>query len=88
MATWIFQGEVTFTPRLLLVDLKGSLRTLPEGGRLYDDTSSPDPSLPLWPSDKVSVQNQPREPKNEFLTDLAQSEACASSLPKGTVIKL
>uniref|UniRef100_A0A1B6LBE0 Protein misato homolog 1 n=1 Tax=Graphocephala atropunctata TaxID=36148 RepID=A0A1B6LBE0_9HEMI len=75
------RGEVTFTPRLLLVDLKGSLGCLPEEGRLYGTSPGPDTSLPLWPPDKVTVQSRASESKNEFLQDLEQGETLATSLP-------
>uniref|UniRef100_A0A1B6G8Y2 Protein misato n=1 Tax=Cuerna arida TaxID=1464854 RepID=A0A1B6G8Y2_9HEMI len=75
------RGEVTYTPRLLLVDLKGSLGCLTEEGRLYGVTPGADATLPLWPPDKVTVQTQASEPKNEFLQDLEQAETLASPLP-------
>lgn len=74
---------MTFTPRLLLVDLKGTLGTLPEDGRLYDLPLPPDPSLPLWPSDRVCIQRQGSESNNEFLQDMELAETLADSLPEG-----
>ncbi|XP_039275900.1 protein misato homolog 1 [Nilaparvata lugens] len=63
--------EVTFTPRLVLSDLQGSLGALTGDGGLYEDHVQPDPSLALWPPDKVQVEvaEEPLE-KNEFLSDL------------------
>ncbi|EFA05270.1 protein misato [Tribolium castaneum] len=57
------KNEVTFTPRLLLVDLKGSLKTLPQEGELY---SLPSQSAP----DQVEIIAQPPEEKNEFQKDI------------------
>lgn len=74
---------MTFTPRLLLVDLKGSLGTLTEDGGLYEEPPIPDPSLPLWPPDKVDVQIAPKEEKNEFLQDLDQAMTVEYQLPSG-----
>lgn len=76
-------GQVTFTPRLLLVDLKGTLGTLPEDGGLYEEPPIPDPFLPLWPRDKVDIQVEPRQEKNEFLQDLDQSMSVEYQLPNG-----
>lgn len=63
-------GEVTFTPRLVLTDLKGSLGTLPEDGGLYEKPLLPQNSLALWDQNKVSLDVSPPLEKNEFLTDL------------------
>lgn len=60
-------GHVTYTPRLIAMDLKGSLRTLRQEGRLYDlghDTSSVS-----WQGRLVMHQESPPE-KNSFLEDL------------------
>ncbi|RZF44787.1 hypothetical protein LSTR_LSTR000739 [Laodelphax striatellus] len=69
------RGEVTFTPRLVLSDLKGSLGALTVDGGLYEDQLSPDPSLALWPEDRVEVEAADEAQKNEFLNDL---DACSS----------
>ncbi|KAF4528253.1 hypothetical protein B566_EDAN014143 [Ephemera danica] len=51
-------GEVTFTPRVLLVDLHGSLGTLPEHGGLYETSLAPDP-MDVW-SDFLRTRYHPR----------------------------
>jgi hypothetical protein len=82
------KGCVTFTPRLLLVDLKGSLRHLRQEGDLYDHVEDGKPSQVQWPVERVDVVCTPKEEKNEFLDDLENeensmdsTEACGS-LPK------
>lgn len=57
-------GEVTFTPRLLLSDLKGSLKSLPKYGNLYGE-ASPEEADPLW-FKPAEVEADPEIPKNEF----------------------
>ncbi|KAF5292293.1 hypothetical protein FQA39_LY03327 [Lamprigera yunnana] len=59
------QGVVTFTPRLLLVDLKGALRTLPEVGTLYDPIPSVEDVNVNW-SERVEVETAEAELLNEF----------------------
>lgn len=68
------RGEQTFTPRLLIFDLKGSLRNLPRYGTLYEtpQTSSYGNEA-LW-SGEISVHESEPEPKNEFLMDLEAEE--------------
>jgi len=68
------QGCVTFTPRLLLVDLKGSLRHLRQEGDLYDHVEDGKPSQVQWPVERVDVVCTPKEEKNEFLDDLENEE--------------
>ncbi|KAJ8732915.1 hypothetical protein PYW07_015514 [Mythimna separata] len=58
-------GEVTYTPRLLLADLKGSLKTLPESGGL---TSAGEDNDLTW--DNIEKIEEPTPPKNEYLTDI------------------
>ncbi|CAK1550954.1 unnamed protein product [Leptosia nina] len=60
------KGEVTYTPRLLLADLKGSLKTLPASGGLELESNSID-NVP-WNS--VEKIEEPTADKNEFLTDI------------------
>ena len=63
--------EVTYTPRVLVLDLKGSLGTLPESGELYDKISIPkEDSLSLhWSGGHQVFREEPIQ-KNEFLSDL------------------
>ncbi|KAF2899962.1 hypothetical protein ILUMI_06229 [Ignelater luminosus] len=67
-------GQVTFTPRLLLVDLKGSLRTLPERGTLYESPPKSSEIDTNWkPSATETKINEP-EQKNVFQEDLENSQ--------------
>jgi len=63
--------EVTFTPRLISVDLKGSLGALPECGELYGKISIPkEESLTnFWTGGHQIFREEPYV-KNEFLTEL------------------
>lgn len=59
------QREVTYTPRLLLADLQGSLKTLPEDGGLsqeFEDQSD------VWHN--VEKIEEPKCSKNEYLQDI------------------
>lgn len=60
-------GHVTHTPRLIAMDLKGSLRTLRQQGSLYD--SGKDTSAVTWEGSVMMHQESPPE-KNSFLEDL------------------
>ncbi|XP_066245946.1 protein misato [Euwallacea similis] len=64
------QGRVTYTPRLLLVDLKGSLRTLTQEGELYDSHENASEVTTQWQDGKVELKEQEKEFKNEFQNDL------------------
>ena len=61
------RGERTYTPRLLVFDLKDSLRNLPQYSTLY--TPPPYDSAATWPG-KTSIYECEPEPKNEFQMDL------------------
>ena len=61
------RGEQTYTPRLLIFDLKGSLRNLPRYGTLYQTSSFDNEAS--W-SGEISVHESDPEPKNEFQMDL------------------
>ena len=56
-------GEPTYTPRLVLFDLKGSLRALPKLGCLYEPAQE-DHSV-KW-TGEVSVHSREAEEKNDF----------------------
>lgn len=60
-------GHVTHTPRLIAMDLKGSLRTLRQEGSLYDDGK--DASAFTWDGGITMHQESPPT-KNSFLEDL------------------
>lgn len=63
------KGQTTYTPRLLLVDLKGSLKALPQEGDLYDTPSDPHKLHVDW-DHRLELRKEPTEPKNEFQSDL------------------
>ncbi|XP_034747657.1 protein misato homolog 1 isoform X1 [Etheostoma cragini] len=87
-------GEATHTPRLIAMDLKGSLRTLRQEGSLYD--AGKDISAATWEGSLMMHKESPAE-KNLFLEDLdkldkgevlAESDFYLSSQPQhsaGTV---
>ncbi|XP_063173078.1 protein misato homolog 1 isoform X1 [Candoia aspera] len=54
------QGRETFTPRLILMDLKGSLTTLKQEGYLYEDTKT---NIPVaWKGTLTTHQQDPVPP--------------------------
>ena len=64
-----FQKQSTYTPRLLLVDLKGSLGYLSEAGSLY--ASQPEEKLPvLWDDENIEITKEPEAPKTPFIQSL------------------
>ncbi|XP_063995599.1 protein misato [Diachasmimorpha longicaudata] len=67
--------QVTFTPRLLIVDLKGSLGYLPERGSLYDTVPAPgaDPSH-LWDPENIDTTTDDPIPKSSFIQSLEKGE--------------
>ncbi|XP_046489750.1 protein misato isoform X1 [Neodiprion pinetum] len=68
--------ETTFTPRLLLVDLKGSVGHLTEQGNLYNAVEK---SLPLhsdlWDSENIQVTTEPVVNKAPFIQNLEKGPA-------------
>ena len=69
----------TYTPRLVSVDLKGALGSLPEFGDLYYETGSlPKTDLSAQASQnwqfQVDVQREEKPRKTKFLKDLEASE--------------
>lgn len=58
-------GEVTYTPRLLLADLKGSLKTLPEHGGLPHEAEENE-----FQWDNVEKIEHPVPEKNEYLSSI------------------
>ena len=65
--------EVTFTPRLVSIDLKGALGTLPELGDLYEYPQVPKTEDLFWSGD-THVQKEEPLKKNKFLRELEQDE--------------
>lgn len=70
------QRVQTFTPRLLLVDLKGSLHNLPTSSALYDDVDdvNSESSDILWDTDKIQTVEEPEYEKNDFLKDIEKDD--------------
>lgn len=66
------KGEVTYTPRLLLADLKGSLKTLPEDGGLSNEIEETE-----FQWDAVEKIEEPAPPKNKYLEDIDSEGANA-----------
>lgn len=62
--------EVTFTPRLLLVDLQNSLGSLPEQGDLYEPIPDYSKQNVIWEENLLEVQAGPSKTKNKFRHDL------------------
>lgn len=77
-----FKGAVTFTPRVLIVDLKGSLTNFPQEGDLYNRTGGTSidelKSDIIWEENKVEVVQDDSEETtskmNEYHKDLNQSD--------------
>ncbi|XP_034017414.1 protein misato homolog 1 [Thalassophryne amazonica] len=81
-------GHVTYTPRLIAMDLKGSLRTLRQEGGLYD--AGKDEPAVTWEGNLVVHKESPPT-KNSFLQDLdkldkgeilAEADFSSNSQPK------
>nr|XP_054754974.1 protein misato homolog 1-like [Lytechinus pictus] len=73
------QGEETYTPRLVCLDLKGSLNTLRAEGILYDLKAEEDVH---WGGDITLHKSSPAH-KNQFLADLeAQDEYYLQGEPR------
>ncbi|KAK7496885.1 hypothetical protein BaRGS_00011865 [Batillaria attramentaria] len=64
------KGQVTFTPRLVALDLRGSLNTLRKEGTLYGEASEEEVK---WSGD-VTLHQSAAGPKNEFLDDIEKAE--------------
>ncbi|OBS64260.1 hypothetical protein A6R68_07198 [Neotoma lepida] len=64
-------GQETYTPRLILMDLKGSLNTLKEEGALYKDRQLE--AAVAWQG-KLTTHREEAYPKDPNLQDLLSSE--------------
>lgn len=62
------QKQVTYTPRLLLIDLKGSLGYLNETGTLYENTSKDNDVL--WYNENVQITEETESVKSSFIKEL------------------
>ncbi|XP_062963115.1 protein misato homolog 1 isoform X4 [Cynocephalus volans] len=69
-------GQETYTPRLILMDLKGSLNSLKEEGGLYRDKQL-DATI-AWQG-KLTTHKEELYPKNPYLQDLLSAEGVLSS---------
>lgn len=65
---FFLKKQITYTPRLLLVDLKGSLGYLNENGTLYEN-SSKDKDI-LWYDQNVQISEEPEASKSSFIKNL------------------
>lgn len=63
---------------MLLVDLKGSLKTLSQCGDLYDGVPEPNTSNALWNEENVDVQQENVPPKNKLQEALSQNANVSS----------
>lgn len=64
------RGAITFTPRVIITELKGALGSLKKTGTLYDDGSRQFMSDDIfWDGDTI-VHQQATETRNRFLEDL------------------
>ncbi|XP_063704556.1 protein misato [Culicoides brevitarsis] len=76
-----FKGDVTFTPRVLICDLKGSYTNFPQEGELYaGPVSSVDQirSDIAWDESKIEIldeEEKSKKTKNDFHQDLEKPEA-------------
>ncbi|XP_014869763.1 protein misato homolog 1 [Poecilia latipinna] len=84
-------GSVTYTPRLIAMDLKGSLRTLRQEGSLYDPGGAAAAAV-TWAGSVTVHKHSPPE-KNCFLEDLekldkgqilTEAEFCSASQLQGS----
>lgn len=66
-----FQKETTFTPRLLLVDLKGTLGYLSKSGDLYQPPENVENET-LW--ENIEIQKEEPEQKPSFIKSLDNPE--------------
>nr|XP_050858209.1 protein misato [Vespula vulgaris] len=64
-----FKKQVTFTPRLLLADLKGTLGYLKESGTLYSTPQHEEASL-LWDKENIEITEENIFPKPAFIENL------------------
>lgn len=62
-------GHCTYTPRLVTIDLKGSLGSLPQCGDLYGKTQVPSSESIAWTGGCQVFKEEPIK-KNDFLRDM------------------
>ncbi|XP_076658270.1 misato mitochondrial distribution and morphology regulator [Halictus rubicundus] len=76
------QKQVTYTPRVLVVDLKGAFGHLKEEGTLYHVAQDEDTQF-LWDNDKVEVTKEENVAKTSFAKSL--DEPTGTSEPTAVV---
>lgn len=77
-----FKKQITFTPRLLLADLKGAFRYLKEEGTLYDVPQQQEDQIgqqPLWDDNKVDIVKEEVVDKTPFIKSLDEPSAASES---------
>lgn len=74
-----FQKQVTYTPRLLLVDLKEAFGYLKEEGSLYD-TQSKEVQQSLWDDEKVEILKEETIDKPQFIKSLDEPSTTSDSV--------
>ncbi|KAJ3178326.1 Protein misato 1 [Geranomyces variabilis] len=72
-------GEETYTPRLVILDLKGSLKTLKKVSPLYEAADDDGSSAAATWGGKVERHAQEPYAKNDFLTHLDENASHSSS---------
>ncbi|OAD59046.1 Protein misato [Eufriesea mexicana] len=71
--------QVTFTPRLLIVDLKGAFGYLKEEGTLYNVSQSQKAPQSLWDNTKVEILKEDAIDKPPFIKSLDESSEILDS---------
>ncbi|XP_050584260.1 protein misato [Bombus affinis] len=71
--------QVTYTPRLLLIDLEEAFGYLKKQGTLYDVTQSEEAQQCLWDDKKVQVLKKEAVDKTPFIKSLDESSEASNS---------
>lgn len=71
--------QVTYTPRLLLIDLEEAFGYLKKQGTLYDVTQSEEVQQCLWDDKKVQVLKKEAVDKTPFIKSLDESSEASNS---------
>ncbi|XP_033356767.1 protein misato [Bombus vosnesenskii] len=71
--------QVTYTPRLLLIDLEETFGYLKKQGTLYDVTQSEEAQQCLWDDKKVQVLKKEAVDKTPFIKSLDESSEASNS---------
>lgn len=76
---FLFQKQVTYTPRLLLIDLEEAFGYLKKQGTLYDVTQLEEAQQYLWDDKKVQVLKKEAVDKTPFIKSLDESSEASNS---------